>query len=326
MPGEASRADWNDYRVFATVARTGSFRGASRTLKTSPQAVSMRIANLEDRLGRRLLNRLTHGVELTREGERVLGFVQAAESSLARAASVACDPSDAIEGECRLSLGDGMATYWFPRFLAAFGKTHPRIALYPYSSTARTMTKSPSHDIQVQYTDTPDETLVASHVATLHFLLFASREYLDECGTPKSVEDLAKHRFVDFTLADSDKGTFASLRGLPDRTLVITNSIGTQCEAMRWGAGIGMLPSYASLVHTNLVPVLQAVRFPMPVHLCFEREAAKRPAVRATLNFLKDVVFDRTRMPWFTDDFVQPEPHWEMIFHDCIGRNLNRSA
>jgi DNA-binding transcriptional LysR family regulator len=326
MRADTSKDDWNDYRFFAAVARAGSFSAASKILGTTSQAVSSRVVQLEKRLGVRLLNRTTHGVTLTPDGERVSGRVLAAEEHLGRAAATTPDASNLIEGECRLALGDGMATYWFPQFIAGFARRHPRIALYPFASIARTASKGPHQDIQVQYTDTPDEDLVAQRVATLHFLLHASQDYLQHYGTPTTKEALAEHRFVDFTLTDSDRGTFASWTGMADRVMVVTNAIGVQGEAVRFGAGLGLLPSYASLVYPNLVPVMSGMRFAMPVYLCFERETAKRPAVRATLDFLREHVFDRARMPWFADDFAAPETHWPVLLEGSVKRSLSGEA
>ncbi len=326
MLGDSARLDWDDYRVFAAVALAGSLGAGAKNLRSTRQSVTTRINNLEDRLGYKLLNRQPQGVELTPEGERVLAFVEAAGAQLARAATNTRDASDLIEGECRIQLGDGMATYWFSRFVAAFGQLHPRIALFPFSSTIRTAAKSPSHDIQVQYSDTPDEALVASRVATLHFMLFASKDYLDKNGTPMSARDLERHKLVDFNVPNTEKGMFALLRGLPDRTMVVTNSIGTQCEAIRWGAGIGVLPSYTGLVHANLIPVIPEIHIPMPVYVCFEREVAKRPPVRTMLDFLKNVVFDPANMPWFADDFILPRENWDAIAKKCMDRALARGA
>jgi DNA-binding transcriptional LysR family regulator len=318
--GDITRDDWNDYRVFALVARAGSLGAAARGLRKTRQALSLRIDSLEDRLSVKLMLRSATGVELTREGQRVLSYIEAAEAQLSRVATMASDATGTIEGECRLALGDGMGSYWFPRFVATFGRMHPRIALRTYASTRRVMDKSPSHDILVQYTDTPDEALIAPRVATLHFMLFASRKYLDELGTPASIEDLARHRLVDFTMPDNDRGMFAVLRGFADRTVLIANAIATQCEAIRWGTGIGLLPSYAGFVHDNLVPVVQDYRVAVPVHLCYEREAAKRPAVRATINFLKDFVFNKDHMPWFAERFIPPQEDWPTLMQRCMTR------
>src|SRR5690349_19528793 len=62
----------DEWRLFAEVAGARSFRAAARTHRVSPQAVTRAIAALEERLGRRLLNRTTRSVSLTDAGTRYL--------------------------------------------------------------------------------------------------------------------------------------------------------------------------------------------------------------------------------------------------------------
>ncbi len=63
-------------RVFACVAARRSFSGAAEVLHLSTAAVSMQVKALEDYLQVRLLQRTSHSVELTVEGERLVPFVQ----------------------------------------------------------------------------------------------------------------------------------------------------------------------------------------------------------------------------------------------------------
>ena len=319
IPGDfVSKYDWDDFKVFAAVGRTGSLRGAAKELGISSAAITRRMAKLETALRVRLFNRKTHGIELTADGQRALSFANAAQSALLRAAHVSQGAADTIEGECRIALSDGLGTYWLPRFLAAFSQKHPNIALRISSLADRAIAKSPSHDIQIQYTDTLDQNLVATRVAVLHFVLFASTEYLRRHGKPAAMSDLSRHKLVDLTLADSTKSTFSSLSGFSSPAVILSNSNGSHCEAIRWNTGVGLLPTYASLLYDNLVPVLPSVHYSFPVFLCYEHAVAKQPVVRATLDFLRSVVFARSRMPWFADEFSMPDPQWPAIYRGCV--------
>lgn len=284
-----------------------------------------RIARLERKLGIQLVSTVAHGIELTPEAQRIFGHAAAADSQLQRAWEVAHDVAEVTEGECKITLGDGLATYWLPRFLSAFATRYPKIALLTYATNERTVSKSPNCDIQIQYAEKADESLVAREAGALHLMLFASAEYLAQHGTPLVMDDLAKHRLVDLTLVGSEKGTFAAWSGRANRTAFIANANGTHCEAIRWGAGIGLLPTYATLLYPNLVPVLPVLRYRAPVFLCFERGVTKRPAVKATLSFLRETVFDRTRMPWFADTFTPPDPAWHDILALCMGNVFDSS-
>ena len=75
------------YRVFCTVVELGSFTAAAERLNYSQSAVSQTIKTLEQELGTTLLSRQTHRLQLTRDGESYLPYLQeiaAAEGRLER--------------------------------------------------------------------------------------------------------------------------------------------------------------------------------------------------------------------------------------------------
>jgi DNA-binding transcriptional LysR family regulator len=63
-------------RTFLTIAMTGSFTAASHRLFRTQPAISLRIKRLEDMVGFPLINRLTEGVSLTREGDLLFGYAK----------------------------------------------------------------------------------------------------------------------------------------------------------------------------------------------------------------------------------------------------------
>lgn len=80
-------------RVFEAAGRTGSFTAAAQSLGLTQAAVSQRIRNLEQRLGRALFDRKPRGVELTLDGEAYLPHVQAALDGLARSTADLFSPA-----------------------------------------------------------------------------------------------------------------------------------------------------------------------------------------------------------------------------------------
>src|SRR5262249_30095470 len=65
----SSRFDWSDIRIFLAVADYGSMNGASQSLNMSQSTISLRMRDLEQRLGSKLLARSKAGVCLTEAGE-----------------------------------------------------------------------------------------------------------------------------------------------------------------------------------------------------------------------------------------------------------------
>ena len=95
---------------------------------------------------------------------------------------------------------------------------------------------------------------------------------------------------------------------------MLTNQSGPLAWSIKLGAGIGLLPTYVALIDPDFVPVDLGQRFRTPIFLSFQREAAKKWPVRATLDYLRDVVFDKKAMPWFGDQYEPVAPEWRTRF------------
>ena len=100
---EASVTDLNSLAVFAKVVEAGSFSEAARRLKMPISTVSRRVAELEDQLGVRLIERSTRNLRLTELGAEVLEHaIRSAELSEAVESIVSNRLSD-VSGTLRLS-------------------------------------------------------------------------------------------------------------------------------------------------------------------------------------------------------------------------------
>ena len=73
--------DWDDVRYFLAVARGGSVRAAADRLSVNHATVLRRVAQLEERLGARLFDRLPSGYRMTGAGEEVLGLAEQMQAS-----------------------------------------------------------------------------------------------------------------------------------------------------------------------------------------------------------------------------------------------------
>jgi DNA-binding transcriptional LysR family regulator len=315
-PG-AAIPNWDDIRVFVTVARSGSYRRAARELQMTQPSISHRIARFEAAVGAKLFHRSSSGAELTADGQRVLNHASSAELSLTKAVLAVRNATENAEGECKLGVGDGLGGAWVPRFMPAFLTHNPNVKLSLFTTSDRGVSKKPLFDLQIQYQEPLEPHLVVLRLAELHFTLFASRSYVEKYGSPASQEDLVHHRVLDLSLALTDRGTLSFWAGVSNKAVLFTNSSLTLAEAVWAGAGIGLLPTYAAAIGPELVAVLPQLHFQAPVNVCFEREMGARPAVRATLNFLRDCMFNGQAMPWFAENFRLPEPGWhnQLLIH-----------
>jgi DNA-binding transcriptional LysR family regulator len=319
-PAYLRALDWDDFRIFTAVAREGSYTRAAVELHLTQSAVSRRITRLEKSIGARLFDRSTRGAELTGEGMRLLNYANGAEVMLSRAVASVHESVRRIDSDCKLVMGDGLGCYWMPPFLSSFMERHASTSLKLFTNQDLGGNQTPPFDLQILYSLPVAETRVAIPLGKLHFMLFATSEYILQFGVPKSAQDLRHHRVVDSTFRLTEKGSLALWAGLDHDAAVESNSSVVLCESIRRGTAIGLLPTYLSAIDHRLIPILPEMHFGAALHLCFYRETGTKPAVRATIDYLKEFVFDRQRMPWFFDHFLVPQKDWKRIYDSCLER------
>jgi len=300
--------DWDDFRLLLGVAQLGSISRAALALGVSQPTVSRRVERLEGAIGVRLLDRSTAGAILTAEGQRIVEELNVAHNAIQRAVQ-SVNPSTARFDDVKLVTTDGLAAYWLPRFLPFLFKRHREIELRTYTtSDSRAEHRGQSFDLSIHYIQPTDPNLVATRLGTLHFIPYASPEYLCEHGTPRTAAELSQHRLLDYILYIIDKGTW--MTRIPavvgeSRAQLFTNSSAALCESVRNHAGIALLPTYVSVFEQGLVPLDVDMHFATPFWLCYTQDAVMRPAVKVVVAFLKHI-FDRRRMPWFADSYAPP--------------------
>lgn len=116
-------------RVFREIAVRGSFSSAAKKLGVSRATVSKYVAELEARLGVRLLNRSTRSVSLTDAGqvllERSAPMLELIELTQAELTARANKP----KGRLRIAAPYAMANGTFPNLLADFMGYYPEVSL-----------------------------------------------------------------------------------------------------------------------------------------------------------------------------------------------------
>ena len=302
------RLDWNDVRTFLAVAESGSLNAAARALGMTQPTISRRMDELEYRLGASLFVRSPRGISLTEAGENVRDLA----ASMARFGesiirSVGGQDS-ALAGRVRLVAPDGLASYVLMPAMAEFQMANPSISL---SVDCGLWPESPiegAADLTLSMTESPNGDQVSIPIATTHYALFASQEYLRVYGSPKSFAEAADHRWVRHTSHKDQPGTWhpkaAAVIELAGQHLV-SNSSATTLQAVRHGVGIGALPTYVmtfapDLVMLDLEPLSHPVLYLR--HLVSAERQGRTKRVKEWLLGL----FDPANQPWYWDEFIHP--------------------
>lgn len=256
--------NWDDVRIFLAVARAGQILGAARRLELNHATVSRRIAALERALGAKLFRRLTTGSELTTEGERFLSVAERIEADMIAARAEIVGEGDEISGVVRIGAPDGFGVSFLASRLGVLTEQYPDLAIQLVPVPRSFSLSRREADIAITVERPTEGRLIAGKLVDYSLSLYASREYLKRNGVPQSIADLKRHRLIGYV---ADLLISLSLdygpEIMPDwqANFAVSSALG-QVEAVRSGAGIGILHSYIARVHDDLVllPVAPPIR------------------------------------------------------------------
>ena len=296
-----SLKDWDAARVFLEVARCGSFRSAAERLGLSINAVRRRVGEFERQIGATMFIRDVHGARLTEEGVHVMAAVErmeAASFDLLRSAS------NALSGEIRVAVTEGLGTFWLAPRMVEFQRSFPNILIDLHCTMRNADVSRHEADIAIQLSRPEAPDVIAAKLGRLHLMLFASEQYLETYGTPATVEELARHRLV---IQPADEATANLFPGYSERDLVVmkTNVSSANYWAVANGAGIGVFPTYALALGGKMIPLDLDARWSFDIWLSYHPGSGRIPKVRNMIDWLMEA-FNSAKYPWFGDDFIHP--------------------
>jgi DNA-binding transcriptional LysR family regulator len=307
-PGAAA-PDWETVRTFLEVVRHGSFRSAAERLGTSPNALRRKIDELEHTLGTILLTRHVDGVRPTAEGAEILRAAKKMEEAAFGLVRARDRTVPAMSGKVRLGVTEAFGTFWLGPRLVEFQRAYPRLQvdLACVMRSADVLRLEADVAIQLTRPTNPDVKMV--RLGRIHSMLAAAPSYLDIYGTPKTVEDLRKHRFaMQFADQARSEEMLASLFPqvpLADLVTFSTNNSTALLWAIIKGAGIGWSPTYIHVMGPKLVTLDIDAIFPFDIWLTYHPDVARVPRVRRLIDWIIEN-FDPKAFPWFRDEFIHP--------------------
>lgn len=285
--------------VFARVLDCGGISQAAAELELSRSAVSRRLAELEARLGVRLLARSTRRLAATEAGDALLQHCRRIIEE-ARAASDAVGGAGGAKGLLRVSLPPTLGKLLILPRLGGFLERHPEIALQvlvtdlPFAEITRKV------DIAVRIVQGAPEGFVSRSLCPVAWVLVAAPDYLAARGMPATPADLAGHDALLFgALTHPASWSFGEER-IRVRGRVRANNLEALGLLAEQGLGLALLPDYAAapaLAAGRLVALLPGMAASLEgageVHAVYAPPAASAPRLRAFLAFLQECLSGR---------------------------------
>jgi DNA-binding transcriptional LysR family regulator len=182
-------------RLFARVARRGSFSAAGRELGIPQSTASRTIAELERRIGAALLVRNTRAVTLTDEGADFLSRIEPVLAEL-EDAEQAVRGTGELRGVLRVSLGSSLAVREVIPRLPSFLVKHPALQVDLLLIDHRQDLVTEGIDVALRFGPLTDSTATVRHIRAWPRILAASPAYLNKAGTPRTPADLSTQSIV----------------------------------------------------------------------------------------------------------------------------------
>jgi DNA-binding transcriptional LysR family regulator len=278
--------------TFVAVVDSGGFTSAARKLNLSPPVVTRAVAELEERLGLRLLTRTTRVVRVTDAGarfaedcRRILADIDEAETA---ATGTHAAPRGTLNVTAPVLFGQLYVTPILVRYLQQF----PEVDAQCLFLDRVVNVVEEGIDVAVRIGELPDSSLQAVRVGRMRRVLVAAPAYLKAQGVPQRPEDLAQHTIA---LASGvtpvsgwrfNDGGKPLLQRLQPRLRTTTN--GSAIAAAVAGLGITWLPSYqvAEHVRSGALQVLleNFEAAPLPVHVVHHEGRRATRKVRAFVD------------------------------------------
>ena len=241
-------------RVFTRVIDAGGFAKAALAMDIAPAVATRLVAELEEHLGARLINRTTRRLALTDVGEGYLERVRNILSEVDDAEAVAGIATADPRGRLTVLVPPGFAVHQLAKHLPRFRALYPRVTL---ELTVAGSVESPdeNHDVTiiVQRQRPIDGAFIARRIAIAEVVLCATPEYLERHGRPVHPRDLAAHdTLIPIAPSEQHEVTFKPAWGDGDSETVplkkdpplMTMHSDTLYAAALAGLGIAGLPSF----------------------------------------------------------------------------------
>ena len=291
--------DFNDYQFFTAVVRHRGFSASARALNVPKSRISRRVAELEERLGVRLLDRTSRGVKLTEVGQQVFDHASAAIAALEAAESAALqmqsEPRGLVRISCPLGL-QGVIADALPAFLAS----HPRLHLQCVVTNRRVDLIHEGIDVAIRVRERldTDADLHVRRIGLSRRVLVSSPALVARLGAPTTPSQLfdypTLHQDPQGTAAwhlTSEDGTTTTVAIEPQ---LAAGSFEMLIAAASQGVGIALLPlascreALDAGVLVRLLPEWSGIDGIL--HLVFLSKRGMLPGVRAVIEFAAETL------------------------------------
>lgn len=291
----------DDLLLLVRVVESGSLSAVARERDVPVSNVSRAIDRVEAAYQVRLLNRSTHGLSVTAEGELLMGHAREVLAHLEDAAAELASRSARPSGMVRLSISQVMASRLVLPQLPPLIERYPELRIEIQAEDRLVDLATEGIDLAVRTSNVLSENLVARQIGEFRRALFAAPSYLRRFGAPDHPDELHRHRCITHT----SSGTLNRWRFRVDRRVheIAVNgafrasNTDLSLQMVTAGLGIGQINTalLGDLVRRGvLLPVLEKYADPrrIPVYVVMLPDRNRLPKIRVVIDHLQKLMTD----------------------------------
>ena len=265
-------------RLFIRVVDLGSFSRAAVDLGIGQPSATKLVAQLEKRLGSRLLHRSTHGVTPTEIGALYYEKCRLIAHHVDEAETVAALMQSQVQGALRISTSVAFGRRVLVPLVMRFMQAHPKLQVELSFEDRYVNLVEQGIDLAIRMGPLADSTLGVRYLGINPWLVVASADYLKQRGTPGRPGDLAAHDALVYSSVQGDaRWHFTGADGKAHPVLVKgplrSNNLSALLAAARAGMGVAALPWYVaneSVQSGAVLPILTRWSLPsQEIHAVF---------------------------------------------------------
>lgn len=280
--------DWDDMRIFLTVARMKRVASAARVLGMDVTTINRRLSRLAQALDANPFEQIGGERVLTECGSALFQHAETIEGAALSVLEEVKGERQSLSGHVRLSVAEGFGTWILAPALAAFHRQHPRIRLDLITAPGLLDPSKREADMAVLLTRPRKGHLTVKKLADYQLHLYASPDYLTAHDPIRQPSDLKRHALIGYVpefaapeldyLGEVEDGLEASLR---------SSSINIQRDLIRRGAGVGVVPDFMAEPGSGLVRILaEHVALSRSFWLVVHQDLIKLRRIRAVIDLL----------------------------------------
>lgn len=286
--------DWDKLKALYYVVKCGSFTKASERLGICQSAVSRQINSLESRLGYKLFSRDGSRILITDAGAQLF---ELSESMMINSKAVldTIADKDSPSGDITIMSSAAVASALIPQYMLEFTDRFPELRLHLRAALDEVFLED--CDIAIRGYLPKRSDLCQEQLFKSKHKLFASPEYLEKFGIPKTPKDLDDHRLLGYSRSSDprakDKNWMLALglsEGQSRKPFATFNSSFALLNAAHKGLGVVELEAnFPALMDANLANVLPACSDQeIDMYLVTHKNAKSSNKISACVNFLKE--------------------------------------